>query len=510
MPAPIAWNRSPLPRNSFAHLPLGAIVLQASAREALLVQRGGDARERLCRAFLLGDTAQQKEELEVLRACPDGAWLEALLCAHGAANEPAFAKAVQERLKCAYDMPPAAGFTAEETARAADVILGALWLYNLTGNRALLSLCAKLGMQGPDWTAVLHTFSQTRAVREAPPQDSFAYWCAHGATLAAALRACGLRALYEGGLKNESAFLTAWKKLMRYHGAAHGLFNASPLLSGANPAHGVAPAVIEELLRSLHTLQWALGVPECGDVAERVVLNALAVARGTQSANQLRPGCGAQAGGLALAASGMWMAARDGFAAFSYGACQVRWRVGEVPVRLEVADGYPHEETVQLRVRARCPVAFRLYLRIPSWCEGAQCAVCGQTPRPAQAGGFCVLERTWQDGDTVALVLPAPPRVEVGFHQSLSVVRGAVTYALPLATEDAWNYALLKGRGLEAMRDAEGPGVYAWVAPVAQWTDFEAMPVSPRVAVDEARRVVLRPYAATQARMAQFPAGITG
>ena len=510
MPAPIAWNRSPLPRNSFAHLPLGAIVLQASARETLLAQQGGDAQERLCRAFLLGDTAQQKVELEVLRACPDGAWLEALLCAHGAANEPAFAKAVQERLKCAYDMPPAAGFTAEETARAAVVFLGVFCLYTLPGNGGFLSFWAKFVLQGPDWTAVLHTFSQTRAVREAPPQDSFAYWCAHGATLAAALRACGLRALYEGGLKNESAFLTAWKKLMRYHGAAHGLFNASPLLSGANPAYGVAPAVIEELLRSLHTLQWALGVPECGDVAERVVLNALAVARGTQSANQLRPGCGAQAGGLALAASGMWMAARDGFAAFSYGACQVRWRVGEVPVLKEEADGYPHEETVQLRVRARCPVAFRLYLRIPSWCEGAQCAVCGQTPRPAQAGGFCVLERTWQDGDTVALVLPAPPRVEVGFHQSLSVVRGAVTYALPLATEDAWNYALLKGRGLEAMRDAEGPGVYAWVAPVAQWTDFEAMPVSPRVAVDEARRVVLRPYAATQARMAQFPAGITG
>lgn len=108
---------------------------------------------------------------------------------------PRLPKAVQERLKCAYDMPPAAGFTAEETARAADVILGALWLYNLTGNRALLSLCAKLGMQGPDWTAVLHTFSQTRAVREAPPQDSFAYWCAHGATLAARCARAAARAL---------------------------------------------------------------------------------------------------------------------------------------------------------------------------------------------------------------------------------------------------------------------------------------------------------------------------
>ena len=42
MPAPIAWNRSPLPENRFAPLPLGAVCLEGDARERLRAERGGD------------------------------------------------------------------------------------------------------------------------------------------------------------------------------------------------------------------------------------------------------------------------------------------------------------------------------------------------------------------------------------------------------------------------------------------------------------------------------------
>ena len=39
MPAPIAWNRSPLPENRFAPLPLGAIRLEGTLHEALKAER---------------------------------------------------------------------------------------------------------------------------------------------------------------------------------------------------------------------------------------------------------------------------------------------------------------------------------------------------------------------------------------------------------------------------------------------------------------------------------------
>lgn len=511
MPAPIAWNRSPLPENRFAPLPLGAVCLEGDARERLRAERGGDDEERLCRAFLLADEGEQHEAVRRLKdklAKEDGVRLvslRALMRLHGALNDASVAQALLETLKRYYDgMHDAPALGADSAALAADLTQTALWLYNLTGNKALLTLCAKLRAQGPDWTSLLHTFPQTRPVKELLTEEDPAYWRADGQTLAAALRACGLRALYEGGMKNETAFQAAWKKLSRYHGAAHGLYNAEPLLSGANPARGVLSSVVEELARSLETLQWTLGAPECGDAAERVFYNALCASGRRQQANQREAAQGSGPAATAIAASGMWMAARDGLAAFGYAPCRVKWVVGGAPVRVEVAPGYPRSETVTLRVRVKEPATFRLYLRVPAWAEGAACAVAGEET-PARAGGFHVLEREWQGDETVTLRLPAAVRVEKGYHQSLSVVRGAVTYALPVEAGARWNYALLPERGFEW--DEGEDAVYAWAAPVPEWTEFEAMPVSPHVSAAQAERIKLVPYGKTCARVAQFPAG---
>ena len=219
MPAPIAWNRSPLPENRFAPLPLGAVCLEGDARERLRAERGGDDEERLCRAFLLADEGEQHEAVRRLKdklEKEDGvrlASLRALMRLHGALNDASVAQALLETLKRYYDgMQDAPALGADSAALAADLTQTALWLYNLTGNKALLTLCAKLRAQGPDWTSLLHTFPQTRPVKELLTEEDPAYWRADGQTLAAALRACGLRALYEGGLKNETAFQAAWKR----------------------------------------------------------------------------------------------------------------------------------------------------------------------------------------------------------------------------------------------------------------------------------------------------------
>ena len=508
MPAPIAWNRSPLPENRFAPLPLGAIRLEGTLYEALKAERGGDEEERLCRAFLLGNEGEQHEAVARLKKKlgDDGAALEnarALMRVYGALNDASVAQSLLETLKRLYDgleESPALG--AENTALAADIAQTAVWLYNLTGNKALLTLCQKLRAQGPDWTSLLHTFPQTRPVKEFLSQENPAYWRADGQTIAAALRACGLRALYEGGLKNETAFQTAWKKLMRYHGAAHGLYNASPLLAGASPAGGVQRETVEELIRSLETLQWALGAPECGDVMERVCQNALRAPGRMQRANQSEPCEGAAPAALAVAASAMWMAARDGLAAFGYGPCSVKWVAGGAPVRIDVLSDGTCGEKITLRVRVKSPASFRLYLRIPAWAENALCAVNGEASQ-ANAGGFHVVERLWRDGDTVELTFPASVRVQKGYHQSASVVRGARTYALPVEAGARWNMALLPERGFET----DGEAVWAYACPTAEWMEFDAMPVLPHVMADHVEKIKLIPYGETRARVAQFPVG---
>ena len=510
MPAPIAWNRSPLPENRFAPLPLGAIRLQGALAEALKAERGGNDEERLCRAFLLGNEAEQHEavaRLKNIMADADDektlACARALMRVHGALNDVSVAQALLEALKRLYDsMEEAPSLGAEKTAYAADVVHAALWLYNLTGNKALLTLCLKLRAQGPDWTSLLHTFPQTRPVKEFLTQENPAYWRVDGQTIAAALRACGLRALYEGGMKNETAFHAAWKKLMRYHGAAHGLYNASPLLAGANPAGGVTSAAAEEMIRSLETLQWTLGAPECGNVMERIVQNALRVCGSVQQANQLAPREGGTPAALAVAASAMWMAARDGLAAFGYEPCSVKWVAEGMPIRVDVAKGDTFGKNVRLTVRVKRPVRFRLYLRIPAWAEAPTCAVNGEKTT-VNADVFHVVEREWANGDTVELVLPASVRAVGGYHQSVSVVRGATTYALPVEPDTRWNMALLPERGFET----DGDAVWAYACSVPEWTEVDALPVLPRVNAAHAEKIKLIPYGQTRARIAQFPAG---
>lgn len=507
MPAPIAWNRSPLPQNRFAHLPLGSIQLRGKLLSSVAAQQGGTLEEQLCRAYLIDDKAEQKAVLSGIYDKLNGtdedmiSALRALIRAYAAVNDASIPQTVQAMLKRLYDHDEKT-FTADKTAEAADVMHAALWLYNLTGNKALLALCASVREQGPDWTSVLHTFPQTRAVKETPQHDAQAYWRVHGATLAAALRSCGFRAMFEGGLKNETAFTTAMKKLSRYHGAAHGLFNADPLLAGADPNRGVDAETIDEMIRSLDALQWSLGSCECGDMMARILGNALADGQSVVQTNRLESCEGAKASGLALAASGMWMAAQDGLAAFGYGGCLVRWRIGETPVRVEVL---PEKEKITLNVRVREPVRFRLYLRIPAWCADGQCAVSGETMNTV-AGSFHVVEREWQDGDTVTLKLPTMIQAVRGYHQSVSVVRGAQTYALPVA--DGWNYTLLPERGFEAIEDETGDGVLAWAARVPEWVDFESLPILPQVQEQTVEQVLLRPFASAQTRVAQFPTGV--
>ena len=143
MPAPIAWNRSPLPENRFAPLPLGAVCLEGDARERLRAERGGDDEERLCRAFLLADEGEQHEAVRRVKdklEKEDGvrlASLRALMRLHGALNDASVAQALLETLKRYYDgMQDAPALGADSAALAADLTQTALWLYNLTGNKA--------------------------------------------------------------------------------------------------------------------------------------------------------------------------------------------------------------------------------------------------------------------------------------------------------------------------------------------------------------------------------------
>lgn len=517
MPAPLIWNRKPLPQNRFAPLPLTAIRVKGWLEEQIAQEQDGSLRDQLQKACLLYDAAAMDTvqaafgKMLLQKDEPDAEGIRALLAYHAVSADKAvplfllrYARDLRERIQAG------ATLTAKQAASVSDIVHAGLWLYNMTGQRGLLSFCEFMKAQAPDWMSTFHIFPHTKAITDVPDMDTDMYWRMHGQAIAASLKMPALQSLFEGGMKNETAFSVGWEKLMRYHGTANGLYTAGPLLAGRNPSAGTAKEVVAELLDTFHTVLWATGDPLAGDIWEGIFYNTLPVAQGNQSANQLMPHFGTSPCGLSRAAQSLWMATGDGgLAGIGYAPCEVRWRLDGKPVRLEVETNYPYEETVMIRINTKEAFAFPLKLRIPAWAEGATVTLPDGEGLDGKPGTFISVERTWKDGDVVILTLPMAVKTAALFHQTAGVSRGPLAYALPVETGTSWNIALLPDAGFRLVDEAGIPTLLARAVALPSWErsgDVPASPpVAPKVSVDAAQDVKLIPYGLTKARIAQFP-----
>ncbi|MDL2318854.1 glycoside hydrolase family 127 protein [Eubacteriales bacterium OttesenSCG-928-A19] len=520
MPASIVWNRVPLPPSRLAPLPPTAIQPGEALRARIAESRPWDIEGRLLRACLLRDNtameAAQRELAGVMHsdAPPSDAEIRAIMLYHAISSDKEAPLFLLRYARSLRDMlAEGKVLTAEQAANIGTLLHMCLWLYNLTGQRVLLSLCKQLKALAPDWMSTLHIFPQTRAVAEVPPMDTDAYWRVHGPTIAASLKTPALQALFEGGMKNETAFHVGWEKLTRYHGAAHGLFNADPLLAGADPSRNLEPTVVRETLSSLITLLWAQSGGEAGDLIERIYHGPLSFGGGEEAANQPTVRNASSTAGTETYCGSLWMASADeGLAAVGYATSEVRWRLSGQLVRVEMETAYPAEETIRLRVHVAEPLRFPLYLRIPAWAEGASAAVDGEDALDCKAGEFARLDREWQPGDGITLTLPMAVRTVARFHQSVSVERGPLTFALDAEQDAPWNRAIVPSRGFEVEIREGIPTIRAWMAETPSWTlrgdRPAAPPIAPAVRPEQLRQVTLWPYGRTSARIAQFPLGV--
>ena len=89
-----------------------------------------------------------------------------------------------------------------------------------------------------------------------------------------------------------------------------------------------------------------------------------------------------------------------------FAASELDWQ--ERGVRLIQETRFPEEDTSALTVRAARPAAFALRVRVPYWATGANGATLNGKALEgfAAPGGYYVLERTWRDGDRLALRFP--------------------------------------------------------------------------------------------------------
>jgi uncharacterized protein len=134
----------------------------------------------------------------------------------------------------------------------------------------------------------------------------------------------------------------------------------------------------------------------------------------------------------------MWMKSNDGgLAAVLYGPSNVTATVGRHAQEVEITQTtrYPFEEQIHLKIEAKEPVSFPLWLRIPEWCEAAHVAVNGATIASRGANGFVVVDRRFAPGDVVTLTLPMRVRITNWPQGGIGIERGPLVYSLPIETE---------------------------------------------------------------------------
>ena len=133
----------------------------------------------------------------------------------------------------------------------------------------------------------------------------------------------------------------------------------------------------------------------------------------------------------------LWLATPDrGLCASLYAASEVTANVGAgTEVRIAEETDYPFRDTITLRVSTAKPVAFPLYLRIPRWCDHPAVALNGNDlSLNAPSLSYAVVDRTWQDNDTLTLHLPR----EISLRRwernqnAVSIDYGPLTFSLKI------------------------------------------------------------------------------
>ncbi len=387
-------------------------------------------------------------------------------------------------------------------ARAGDEIDTVLWLYNRTGDAALLPLADLLHSQAYPWREI---FTNNRFL-----ENGGDIMTSHNVNVPQALKMPAVYFQKSHDAADKTAYYAGIDHLMRDHGTSFGIENGTEMLSGRASFEGVETCSIVEKLLSDETALRVFGDPKIGDAIEFVAFNALPAALSkdfrqhvyfTLANNVTAPrgGVGYEQNygdgrtpaprsgfpcccynlhmGWPKLAQNAWAATPDGgLAALYYLPSQVNTKLGAAQISVVCETNYPFEETIALTVSTSQTARFPLQLRVPAWCQNPQIRVNGQLQKAVAGGTFARLERAWKNGDRVEMRFPMSVqtvRQARGALDTVSLHHGPLLFALPLqetwtpfdkakvpgfesyevTSQTPWNFALaLDGAGAVAMR----------------------------------------------------------
>lgn len=420
----------------------------------------------------------------------------------------------------------------------ADALRVAAELYRRTGQKFLLSLMERLREQLPDVSGLFHSFPFQKAfdpdaVQAGETAESVQFYrrlqlLGTGALTADALSITASFALFSGSARDAAASKAGVAALQRFHGMPHGAFSADPYLAGRDLSRSSDLDAICAQVEALHDLLAASGVVAYAERMERIVENALAslvrpegICAG-QAVNRLAddetcaclPAEPAQTTALLRALyavrRSVWMVQSDMDLAMllPYEGCCLA-RMDGVPVRVCAQSDAPGKLT--LTVETKMPVEFTLHIHVPGYADGATLTLNDGKPTPAEGGKLHPISRLFRSGDRITLSLNCQPFVERGYRGSASVYLGPHLMALPLPdVGTAWQYALDSDTPLTLAYDENRPRVTVDACVAKGWTARGGLiqPPPQGLAMGEAYRLTLLPYADTLGRIAGFPQAV--
>jgi len=541
-------DRAPLAQSQFVMLPLGTVKPRGWLRDQLIVQangltghldefwpslaktawkgtEGGEAWERgpyyldglVPLAYLLDDPRlieKVKPWMEWILSSgqPDGwfgpaknrdRWplavaMKALTQYHEATNDPRVIPLLRNYFAWLKKNPPDWPDKEWRGVRAMENAVSAFWLYNRTGDAAILDVTDSIRKTCFNWAKYFLNFPYTTDVMKQGIKYGHP---SHVVNIAMATKYPGLCFLQCHEDQHKNAVYQGIKSLDEHHGQVGGRFAGDEHLSGKRPTQGTELCGVVEYMFSLENLVAMFGDPDFADRLEMLAYNANPGActadywahQYDQQANQvlctvakrkwstngnssnlygLEPNFGCCTSnmhqGWPKFVSHLWMATHDqGLVAVAYGPSEVKAKVADgATVTITEETNYPFDGAIRFRVKTDRPVAFPLHLRIPRWAEGARLEAGGKTV-PTTAGTFAVVERTWKSGDVVNLILPMKLRTETRYNNAVSILRGPLVFSLkigeryqkiksyhdtlPAADYEVqpttpWNYALMLDR----------------------------------------------------------------
>ena len=367
---------------------------------------------RLCDAVLSGQREDGSFGAEDESFAARGRMLRALVAAYSMTGDKRMLTFMLRYMKFLKDALETAPLSADEAMHVSDTMEAGVFLYNVTGQKAILSVLSTLMAQGADYTSLYSAFpyrtpvsrtlddAELRRALAGEKEDGYAHHLlrtADAANLCEGLRASALCAVLTGSGKHLAAPEKGLARMNKSHGAVCGGITGDPLLAGAHPSRGVTAVSLCELAASLELLLSCPAGELAADQLDALMYNGVAAAfapdlrsvQPIQQANQVRvsrdarfPLSGDTANLFSLEdsktlcallaawprfAASQWLLSRDdGLYAASYAPCQVRYRLAGAAVRLNVESRYPASGSVRITVGLSQSAAFPLHLRIPS------------------------------------------------------------------------------------------------------------------------------------------------